>query len=68
LKFDQEKGKIGGAIDLLCKYRIPVRLNGRCSGISINLGIMAKTEGFLLEEVSLDDHIGFRIGTSIWLK
>lgn len=27
----------------------------------------AKTEGFLLEEMNLKRHIGFRIGASIWL-
>ncbi|MDR1880765.1 MAG: hypothetical protein LBQ78_07500 [Tannerellaceae bacterium] len=68
LLFYQKDGKVGGAIDLLFKYRFPVRHISRLSGISINLGIVAKTQGFLPEEVEMDKKIGLRFGTSFWLK
>ncbi|MDR2149139.1 MAG: hypothetical protein LBE91_22085 [Tannerella sp.] len=66
--FTQKESMQGGAIDLTCKYRFPVHNESRLKGISINLGLIAKTKGFLPEEVEMDKHFGVRIGTSIWLK
>jgi hypothetical protein len=68
LSFIQAEGTYGGAIDLLFKYRFDVRTQSQFSGISLNIGLIAKTQGFLLEEVVMDKHFGIRIGTSIWLK
>ncbi|GHT01072.1 hypothetical protein AGMMS49525_00870 [Bacteroidia bacterium] len=68
LAFTQTKGQLGGGIDVLCKYRFPIRSKGKCAGISINLGIIAKTQGFLPEEVAMDNHFGIRLGSSIWFK
>jgi hypothetical protein len=68
LSFTQTKGKSGGAIDLLFKYRFNVRTESQFSGISLNVGVIAKTQGFLPEEVEMDKHLGFRLGTSVWLK
>ncbi|GHT15332.1 hypothetical protein FACS189426_22830 [Bacteroidia bacterium] len=68
LLFYQKDSKTGGAIDVLFKYRFPVRNISSLSGISINLGVIAKTQGFLLEEVEMDKKIGIRLGTSFWLK
>jgi hypothetical protein len=68
LLFYQKENKMGAAIDLLFKYRFPVRNISSWSGVSINLGIIAKTQGFLPEEMGMDKKIGFRFGTSFWLK
>jgi hypothetical protein len=68
LSFIQAKGKYGCAVDLLFKYRFKIRAESRLSGVSLNAGILAKTQGFLPEEMSMDKHIGIRIGASIWLK
>ena len=68
LSFTEKEGRFGGAVDLLCKYRFNVRKKSRFSGISLNMGLIAKTQGFLPEEVEMDQHIGFRLGTSIWMK
>jgi hypothetical protein len=68
LSFTQTEGKIGGGMDLTCKYRFPVNIRNKYTGISVNLGIIAKTQGFMLEEVCMDKHIGFRLGMSIWLN
>ena len=68
LSFTQKEGQFGGAIELLCKYRFPVNKAGKLKGISINLGAIAKTQGFLPEEVEMRKHFGVNFGTSIWLK
>jgi hypothetical protein len=68
LLFDQKDSKMGGAMDLLFKYRFPIRNTRSLSGISINVGVIAKTQGFLLEEVDMDKKIGLRLGTSLWFR
>lgn len=68
LSFTEKKGDFGGAVDVLCKYRFNVQKKSHLSGISLNVGLIAKTQGFLPEEVEMDQHLGFRLGTSIWLK
>lgn len=66
LAFKESTGKLGGAIDVMGKYRLFSRTKG-FKGLSLNLGITVKTEGFLLEEMNMGKHLGFRLGTSIWL-
>lgn len=66
LAFNEHSGKAGAAVDVMAKYRFFSRTHG-LKGLSLNVGILAKTLGFLLEEMNMGKHIGFRIGTSIWL-
>ena len=66
LAFNEHSGKAGAAVDVMAKYRFFSRTHG-LKGLSLNVGILAKTQGFLLEEMNMGKHIGFRIGTSIWL-
>ena len=66
LAFAENSGKLGTAIDLTGKYRVYSGTKG-VKRLSLNLGMTAKTEGFLLEEMNLKRYIGFRIGASIWL-
>ncbi len=68
LSFTEKKGTFGGAIELLFKYRFNVRKKSPISGISLTMGLIAKTNGFLPEEVEIEQHIGFRLGPSIWMK
>jgi hypothetical protein len=68
LLFYQKESKMGGAIDILFKYRFPVHKIASWSGVSINVGVIAKTQGFLLEEVEMDKKVGLRLGTSIWFR
>ncbi|NDV57539.1 hypothetical protein [Bacteroides sp. 519] len=65
MEFIQSKGKWGGAVDILVKYRFSL-ISSKLKGISANIGTTFKTEGFLLEEMNLDKHIGIRLGTSLW--
>jgi hypothetical protein len=37
------------------------------NGFSVDFGLVYKTEGFLPEELYLDEHFGFRFGTTIKL-
>lgn len=67
MSFTQSSGEIGGAIDVLCRYYFPFNKKHTIKGLSLNVGILAKTKGFLLEEMSLDNHIGLRFGTSFRL-
>lgn len=65
LSFNATKGRTGAAIDVMCKFRLNKPGRGG-AGISADLGVVAKTEGFLLEYMSMDKHIGMRFGTSLW--
>jgi hypothetical protein len=67
LGFNDSRGKMGGAAELLGKYYFVTRHKTRLDKISIDLGINYKTIGFLPEEIYLRKHFGFRIGTSIGL-
>jgi hypothetical protein len=65
LSFTSTKGRLGGALDVMCKFRLD-RGGSRDFGISADLGVTAKTEGFLLEYMSMTRHMGMRFGTSVW--
>lgn len=68
MAFNTSSGKAGGAVDVVLKYRFFKQNGQKINGLSANLGIVAKTKGFLLEEVNLDNHVGIRLGMSIWLQ
>ncbi|MDR2968149.1 MAG: hypothetical protein LBV32_00925 [Tannerellaceae bacterium] len=68
MSFTGKDAETGGAIDLLCKYRFPINNNSRLKGVSLNLGLIAKTKGFLPEENVMGKHFGIRFGASIWLR
>jgi hypothetical protein len=62
--FNTSKYFVGGAIDVDIRYWFPLM---NSNGISLDLGMIYKTKGFLPEEVYLSEHFGIRIGTSIKL-
>ena len=64
--FHSTSGKLGVAVDATAKYRFFSHTHG-LKGLSLNVGVIAKTQGFLLEEMNMGKHVGVRIGTSIWL-
>ncbi len=66
LAFKENSGRLGVATEVMGKYHLFSRTKG-LRGMSLNLGITAKTEGFLLEEMNMKKHIGLRFGASIWL-
>jgi hypothetical protein len=66
LDFNISQGDFGGAIDVLIKYKFySLQKN---TAISLNCGVIAKTEGYLLEEMALNEHVGMRFGASLWLN
>ena len=65
--FNTRESFKGGAIDLDLKYFFFNNRNTWLNGFSIDLGMIYKTEGFLPEELYLEEHFGLRLGTSIRL-
>jgi hypothetical protein len=68
LDFNTTNRRYGGAVDVTLKFFDKTFIKDRNIYLSLNLGITAKTQGYLLEEVALGNHVGGRLGLSIWLK
>lgn len=66
LLFDATTYKLGGSAELRIQYIYQPRHWGFARALSIDLGLVAKTKGFLLEDVVMDEHFGLRLGASIW--
>ncbi len=66
LLFDATTYKLGGSADLRIQYIYQPQNFSLANALSIDLGIVAKTQGFMLEEVVMDKHFGLRLGASIW--
>lgn len=62
--FNETIGVMGGAIDFTGKYFFYTRSLSTLRRVSIDLGLIYKTKGFLPEEVYLSKHFGFRLGTT----
>ncbi|QQS50984.1 MAG: hypothetical protein IPM71_15625 [Bacteroidota bacterium] len=56
----------GYGIDFL--FKVPLKLKTHSNVLSIDFGCIYKTSGFLPEEVNMGEHIGFRLGTSFYLR
>lgn len=67
LGFNDTKSKFGGAVEWVGKYFFQTRQKKQLRGISVDLGLIYKTAGFLPEEVKLQKHFGIRLGTSFAL-
>jgi hypothetical protein len=66
LDFSTATGLLGGAVDATLKYKLSA--GSENVSFSLNAGLTAKTQGFLLEEMALGNHVGLRFGVSLWLK
>ncbi len=64
LSFNESAGKTGGAIDITGKYFFNIPGLKSIKRISVDLGFISKSKGFLPEEVYLSKHTGFRVGTT----
>ncbi len=67
LGFDDSKGELGGAVEWVGKYFFLSTQRQQKKGISIDLGFIYKTAGFLPEEIKMQKHFGIRLGTSFVL-
>ena len=65
LDFNTSKSFSGGAIDAALRYMLFPDL-GKVQAISIDLGVMAKTKGFLPEEVNMEKGVSMRFGLSLY--
>ncbi|NOQ24279.1 MAG: hypothetical protein GQ564_02855 [Bacteroidales bacterium] len=65
--FNTEDSFSGGAIDMDIRYFFLNKSDTWINGCSFDLGLIYKTKGFLPEELYLDEHFGFRIGTTVRL-
>jgi hypothetical protein len=67
LDFNATQGRWGGAVDVMLRQKF-FSTKTQKMAVSLNLGIVAKTQGYLLEEMALGSHVGLCVGASIWLK
>ena len=65
LSFTERTGRAGGAIDVTARYRISLGRSTRFRYLSLDLGLIAKSAGFLPEEIALGKHLGVRAGLSL---
>jgi len=65
--FNTKESFSGGAVDIDLKYFFFNNRGTHLKGFSFDLGMIYKTEGFLPEELYLEEHFGLRIGTTIRL-
>lgn len=65
LDFNTSKSFSGGALDATLRYMLFPDL-GKVQAISVDLGVMAKTKGFLPEEVNMEKGVSMRFGLSLY--
>lgn len=68
LDFNTSDSFVGGALDCKLQYKFKLRERSRLSALSADLGIIAKSKGFITGEAKLDSHIGVYAGLSIFMK
>ncbi|MDD2277926.1 MAG: hypothetical protein PHS05_02565 [Bacteroidales bacterium] len=66
LSFTETIGFWGGAFDISLRYLITPNFGERLKRISFDIGILAKTKGFMPEEMEMDKSIGGRFGMSLY--
>ena len=67
LSFNTAAGKSGGAVDVSGSYQFFSRQKSALRSLSLDVGMVGKTAGFLPEEIVLDSHLGFRFGLTMEL-
>jgi hypothetical protein len=65
LGFNEKEGKAGGAVDVGGSCNLLTKPKSQLKSLSLELGMIYKTAGFLPEEIVLDEHFGFRFGFGI---
>lgn len=68
LSFTGASGRAGGALDLTGSYKFPLRPGGRVDDVSLDIGLIVKSAGFLPEELALDRHFGLRCGLTLGFR
>ena len=65
LSFTALDGRPGGAVDVTGRYKVPLRHSAWLRYVSLDVGVIYKTAGFLPEEFALGEHFGVRAGLSL---
>jgi hypothetical protein len=65
LSFNEKTGKSGGAVDVSGSYKLPLKHSSRVKYVSLDLGMIYKSAGFLPEEIDMGEHFGVRFGLSL---
>ncbi len=65
--FNDTRGKFGGAVEWVGRYFLVSGKKKLNKALSLDLGLIYKTAGYLPEEIIMQEHFGIRIGTSIAL-
>jgi hypothetical protein len=68
LSFTDTIGSLGGAFNADLKYFFSLKNETRLKKMSLDIGIIYKTPGFLPEEIMLKRYLGFRLGASFALS
>jgi hypothetical protein len=68
LSFTEQRGKSGGAVDVTGRYKLLLRHHSRLQYLSLDLGMIYKTVGFLPEEIELGKYLGIRFGLSLGFR
>lgn len=66
LAFKASDKELGFGVDFLFKF--PLKLGTPNNVLSVDLGGIYKTYGFLPEELHMSEHLGLRLGTSIYIN
>jgi hypothetical protein len=65
LSFTERNGRSGGAIEATGRYKLFLSRNSWFRFLSLDLGLIYKSSGFLPEEIELGEHFGVRVGLSL---
>ncbi len=68
LYFNSSNSFMGGAVDCKLQYKFPVVTQSRLSALSADVGIIAKSKGFMTGEAKLDAHLGWYLGVSVFME
>ena len=65
LSFTEMNGRAGGAFDVTGRYKLVLKPGSWLRFLSLDLGLVWKSAGFLPEELALGEHFGVRAGLSL---
>jgi hypothetical protein len=65
LDFNETAGKSGAAVDIAGSYDLLAKKSSKLESLSVDLGLIYKTAGYLPEEICLDKHFGLRFGLTL---
>ena len=68
LSFVEQRGRSGGAVDAIARYRLLLRPDSSFQYLSLDLGLICKSAGFLPEEIELRKYLGVRFGLSLGFR